>query len=131
MVLVNELYRYKSLENLNLNLLKHSVKCLVLMLSPFTPHICEEMWQHLGNEQSLYFENWPKYDEDALVRDEIEIVIQINGKVKEKTYVTSGLSKDEFLEKVMENEKVKVLLEGKEIIKIIPVPDKLVNIVVK
>ncbi len=89
------------------------------------------MWQHLGNEQSLYFENWPKYDEDALVRDEIEIVIQINGKVKEKTYVTSGLSKDEFLEKVMENEKVKVLLEGKEIIKIIPVPDKLVNIVVK
>ncbi|NLY70695.1 MAG: leucine--tRNA ligase, partial [Clostridiales bacterium] len=131
MVLVNELYRYKSLENLNLGLLKHSIKCLVLMLSPFTPHICEEMWEHLGNEQSLYFEKWPEYDEDELVRDEVEIVIQINGKVKERAHVASGLSKEEFLNKVMENERVKALLEGKDIIKTIPVPDKLVNIVVK
>ena len=101
MVLVNELYRYKSEAVLNKGLLRYAIECLILILSPFTPHICEEMWQHIGHEYSLYHESWPKYDEAALTRDETEIVIQINGKVKERIMVTSGLSKEEFLEEGM------------------------------
>ena len=131
MVLVNELYRYKSESVLNKGLLRHAIKCLILILSPFTPHICEEMWQHIGHDSTLYHERWPEYDEAALVRDETEIAIQINGKVKERIMVTSGLSKDEFLEEALQNEIVKALLDGKNVIKIIPVPDKLLNIVVK
>ena len=131
MVLVNEIYRYKALDEINAELLKYAVKCLVLILSPFTPHICEEMWQHLGHNTSVYCEKWPEYDEEATVKDEIEIVIQINGKVKEKIFVPNGLDKEEFLKIATENEKVTALLDGKNIVKMIPVPDKLLNIVIK
>lgn len=133
MELVNEMYRYKELEDskVNAGLLAYGVRCLVLILSPFTPHICEEMWEQLGNEGSLCREAWPKIDENALVRDTVEVVIQINGKIKEKIELPTGLSKEEFLQIAMEQEKVKALTEGKEIVKVIPVPGKLLNLVVK
>jgi leucyl-tRNA synthetase len=131
MILVNELYRYKTLPIINLGLLKYAVECLILILAPFTPHICEEMWQNVGHTRSLYYEKWPEFDETAIVKDEVEVVIQINGKVKEKIFVANGLSKEEFLENALENSTVKALLEGKDIIKMIPVPGKLLNIVIK
>ena len=131
MILVNELYRYKSVPEQNAALVKYAVNCLILTLSPFTPHICEEMWQHMGNTDSVYRQEWPVADEKAMVRDEVEVVIQLNGKVKDKITVPSGLSKDDFLELAMKNETVSALTEGKEIVKIIPVPGKLINIVVK
>lgn len=131
MELVNELYRYKELDDINLGLLKANIENLILILAPFVPHICEEMWQHIGHEESVYKATWPTYDEEALVKDSVEIVIQINGKVKEKIEITNGLGKDEFTALAMENDKVMTLLEGKEIVKIIAVPNKLLNIVVK
>lgn len=131
MVLVNELYRYKSLERQNNALLRHAILNLVLLLSPFTPHICEEMWQHVGHSKSIYQEPWPIYDETALVKDTVEIVVQLNGKVKEKIFVGSGLSKEAFLEAALEQEVVQALLEGREVIKMVPIPDKLLNIVVR
>lgn len=130
MILVNELYRYKTLETINAGLLKHAVNSLVLMLSPFTPHICEEIWQQLGYETSIYLEKWPQYDEKALIKDTVEVVIQINGKVKEKIVIGSGLSKEAFLEVALTMDSVKALLDGKEIVKMVPIPDKLLNIVV-
>lgn len=131
MELVNEIYRYKELEEPNLGLLKAAVNNLILILSPFTPHICEEMWQHTGHEGSVYLEKWPTYDEGALVKDSVEIVIQINGKVKEKIQVANGLDKDAFTNSAMENEKVQALIDGKEIVKVIAVPNKLLNIVLR
>ncbi|MGN0710729.1 MAG: leucine--tRNA ligase [Anaerovoracaceae bacterium] len=131
MEMVNEMYRYKELDDINLGLLKAAVENLVLILSPFTPHICEEMWSGLGHEGSVYSESWPKYDEAALVKDTVEIVIQINGKVKEKMNVATNLDKAAFEKLAMENEKVKELTAGKEIVKVIAVPNKLLNIVVK
>lgn len=131
MELVNEIYRYKETEQPNLGLLKAAVENLILILSPFTPHICEEMWQHTGHEGTVYVEKWPVYDEAALVKDSVEIVIQINGKVKDKMEVANGLSKEQLEEVVMSSEKVKALIAGKEIVKIIPVPNKLFNIVIK
>ncbi len=131
MEMVNEMYKYKENDDINLGLLKAAVENLVLILSPFTPHICEEMWQSLGHEGSLYKASWPTYDESAMVKDTVEIVIQINGKVKEKMNVTNNLSKEQFEKIAMENEKVKALIENKNIVKVIAVPNKLLNIVVK
>lgn len=131
MELVNEIYRYKEIEQPNIGLLKLATENLILMLSPFTPHICEEMWQYTGHESTVYLEKWPTYEEAALVKDTVEIVIQLNGKLKDKIEVANGLSKEQLEEAVMGNDKVKTLLAGKEIVKIIPVPNKLFNIVIK
>ena len=131
MELVNEMYRYKELPDVNEGLLNYAVKNLVLILSPFTPHICEEMWEFLGNSTSLYKEHWPEFDESALVKDTVEIVIQINGKVKEKMHVASNLGRDELAAVVQESEKYKALTDGKQVVKVIAVPGKLVNVVVK
>ena len=131
MELVNEIYKYKELENINVGLLGKAINDLVLILSPFTPHICEEMWQHLGHNESISTKLWPVYDENALVRDTIEIVVQINGKVKEKLNVANNLNKEELEKTALEEDKVKQLIEGKNVVKIIAVPNKLLNIVVK
>ena len=79
MELVNEMYRYKEGE-VNPGLFGASVKTLILLLSPFIPHVAAEMWEHLGSEGALHEQPWPEYDEKALVKDSIEIVVQINGK---------------------------------------------------
>ncbi|HKM28796.1 MAG TPA: leucine--tRNA ligase, partial [Anaerovoracaceae bacterium] len=96
MELVNELYRYKELKDANISLMAFAIEKLVIILAPFTPHICEEMWEYMGHNQSLTTVSWPTYDESALVLDTVEIVVQINGKVKEKLNVTNNLSKEEF-----------------------------------
>lgn len=133
MELVNELYKYKETnkETLNASLYKQGIRTLILLLSPFAPHISEELWEIIGYKDSIYFEKWPKYDEEAILRDEVEIVIQINGKVREKLLVPANSSKEELEKIASENEKIKMFVEGKQIVKIIAVPKKLVNIVVK
>lgn len=131
MELVNEMYRYKETENANYSLLFDAAERMVLLLSPFTPHICEEMWQQLGHETSAYLESWPEYDESALLQDTVEIVVQLNGKVKMKANVASGISADEQKETVLAEEGVKALIGDKSIVKIVSVPERLVNIVVK
>ena len=131
MELVNEMYRYKETEGRNLPLLRKASDELVMILSPFVPHICEELWQMLGHEEDLTGQKWPSYDEKALVKDEIEVVIQINGKVKDKMNVPSGLSKDDFEKLVMGLPRTKELIGEKPVAKVICVPGKLVNIVVK
>ena len=131
MELVNEMYRYKDLEDVNLGLMADAAEKLVLLLSPFVPHICEEMWEGLGHGSSLYHADWPVCDEGALVKDSVEIVLQVNGKVRDKLEVPAGLGKEEFQEYVMATDNAKALCEGKQIVKIIAVPGKLVNLVVK
>ena len=131
MELVNELYRYKELEEANQAFMKKAIDTVVMILSPFAPHICEEMWEALGYDQSLTSVSWPSYEEDALVRDTVEIVIQINGKVKEKLNVANNLSREDLEKIALSNDKVKALTEGKNVIKVIAVPGKLVNIVIK
>ena len=131
MELVNEIYRYKDAAEINAELLKAAVENLIRVLSPFTPHICEEMWETLGHTNSVYTESWPEYDEKALVKDEIEIVIQVNGKLKEKLSVANGLTKEEQEKLVMERENTKQLIGDKTIVKVVSGPGKLVNIVVK
>lgn len=131
MELVNELYKYKQGEDLNTPLLEDAITKLVTLLSPFTPHICEEMWHELGKEESLIGVRWPDYDESALVEDVKTIVIQINGKLKERLSLPAGLSGADLEEKVLEEPNVASLIQDVNVVKTIAVPDKLVNFVVK
>lgn len=131
MELVNELYKYRQGEDLNNPLFEDAITKLVTLLSPFTPHICEEMWHELGKEESLVGVRWPDYDESALVDDVKTIVIQINGKLKERLSLPAGLSGADLEEKVLEDPNVASLIQDVNVVKTIAVPDKLVNFVVK
>ncbi|MDD3289634.1 MAG: leucine--tRNA ligase [Eubacteriales bacterium] len=131
MELVNEMYRYKELDDINLGLLADATDRLVRMLSPFIPHVTEEMWAALGHKESVYLATWPSFDPAALIRDTVEIVVQVNGKVREHVTVASGLDRDAFTQTVLEDQRVATLLQNKQVVKIIAVPDKLLNAVVK
>ena len=130
MELVNEMYKYRDGE-INDALYGTAVRNLVVMLAPFVPHVTEEMWEHLEQEGSVHNQMWPEFDESALVKDTVEIVVQINGKIKEKMNIAGDLSREEMQKVAMEDEKVKALTEGKNVVKVIAVPNKLINIVVK
>ena len=130
MELVNEMYRYREGE-INEALYSTAVRTLVLLLAPFVPHVAEEMWEHLGYEGRAYGQEWPSYDEDALVQDTIEIVVQINGKNKAKINIPGESTRDEMLEIAKTDETIKGLTEGKNVVKVIAVPGRLINIVAK
>ncbi len=130
MELVNECYRYKELDNARIDFLVEAVKNVIILLYPFAPHIAEEMWEAFDSGR-LEEQQWPSYDESALIRDEVEIVVQINGKIKEKLMVDSNLDKKGLEDFVMSNENVINHIDGKNVIKVIPIPGRLVNIVVK
>ena len=110
---------------------KDEYKTLITLLNPVAPHMTEELWLTYGNGELLSLQPWPKYDEGKTVDDEIEIVVQINGKIKDKLMIPAGLDKDGTQEAAMNTEKIKGLIEGKNVVKVIAVPGKLVNIVVK
>ncbi|HDT8008722.1 TPA: leucine--tRNA ligase [Enterococcus faecalis] len=122
MVFVNEANKVDALPH-------EYVEGFVQLLAPIAPHIGEELWQILGNEESLTYVPWPTYDEAALVEDEVEVVFQVNGKLRGKQNVARGLSKEELEQIAMNHEAVKEFIEGKTVRKVIAVPDKLVNIV--
>jgi leucyl-tRNA synthetase len=101
----------------------------VLMLAPLAPHICEEIWQRLGHEGSIAYKAWPKFD-PAMVRDEeVELAIQILGKVRDRMTVPADSDEETIKQKALETEKIKPLLEGKTVRKVIVIKDRLVNIV--
>lgn len=122
MIFVNECYKQEKVS-------KEYIEGFVKLLYPITPHIGEELWQRLGHEDTITYEPWPTYDASKLVEDEVEIVIQVMGKVRSKMTVPRDISKEELEEKALADEKVKKWIDGKTIRKIIVVPGKLVNIV--
>lgn len=128
MELVNALYAYNGTNDA---LISEAAKDLIIMLAPFVPHITEELWEIAGGKGSVHDQSWVSYDESALVKDETEIVVQINGKVKDKMMISTGLTDDEIKEAALANSKITELTEGKQIVKVIVVKGKLVNIVVK
>ena len=131
MELCNMLYVYRDQADQDLAVLKEALDNLVILLSPFSPHICEELWHFCGHSDSIYHQSWPSYDEAALVQDEVEIAIQISGKVRERLMVPTGIGQAELETLALAQPKIQELTGGKKIIKIIVVPGKLVNIVVK
>lgn len=124
MSFVNEVYK-------NGSITKGELRTFLILLNPTAPHLTEEMWQMASIARYVHDAPWPKYDEEKTKDDEIVIVIQINGKIRGKMSVSSGLSMDDFTKFVSESEQCRQIIGDREIIKIIAVPDKLVNIVVK
>ncbi|MBU7005931.1 leucine--tRNA ligase [Phosphitispora fastidiosa] len=132
MEFVNWLYQYREKNPVrNSPIEAEAVNTLVILLAPFAPHFAEELWHELGYPDSVHKQPWPEYDPAALVQDEVEIVVQLNGKVKSRMTVPADIDKDEMEKFVLEQDKIVELISGKQVVKVIAVPKKLVNIVVK
>lgn len=129
MELVNELSAFQPQNDGDREVFKKSVETVLLLLSPFSPHIAEELWEALGNKPSIFDRSWPEWDEEIAREEEIELVIQVNGKVKAKVMVPQGLSDREIEERTLREEKIREILEGKTVKKLFVVKGKLVNIV--
>lgn len=124
MVFINDCYKVDEIY-------KPYIEGFIKMLAPIAPHIGEELWSRLGHEETITYQPWPTFDESLLVDDEVEIVVQVNGKVRAKIDVPKDVSKEEMEEIALDNENIKDEIEGKDIKKVIAVPQKLVNIVAK
>lgn len=142
MILVNAMEKeYAKSATTNAHIRKEDYELLLIILAPFAPHMVEEIWHRMqtnaevktdlnGKWESIFLQDWPKFDPALMKEDEIEMVVQVNGKVRERLMVTNDITEDELRETALESEKVKVFTQGKEIKKIIVVPGKIINIVV-
>lgn len=128
MEFLNALTEYEN-GPVNLSFLQDCLKTYTILLSPFAPHLGEELWESLGQTYSVFNQQWPTVNEQALVRDEMKIVIQTNGKLRGTLEVAKNTDKDTLI--AMAKEKIKDFLQGKEIVKEIYVPGKIVNLVIK
>ncbi len=129
MKLFNEISSFEIRNEMDRKVLKEAVEVLLLLLSPIAPHICEELWHRIGKETLIVRENFPEVDEEALKAEEVEIPVQINGKLRAKVRIPFGAEEDVVKSAVLDNEKVKNYIDGKRIRKFIYVKNKLVNIV--
>lgn len=132
---VNILYEYtnskKEYSDADKAVLSFAMESLIKLMSPIVPHITEEAWCDLGGKDSVHLSEWPKYDEKLAVTKSITVVIQVNGKLRDKLEVEPDLDKSILEKLALENEKAKAFMEGKQVVKVIVVPNRLVNIVVK
>lgn len=130
MELVNALYKYKQGE-VNVPLMNDAIEKLILILNPFVPHITEELWNDLGHEDRVYQQNWPEFDPAALELETVEIIVQVNGKLKDKMAFEKNAEKSAIEEAALASERVQDAIVGKSVVKTIVVPNKLINFVVK
>jgi len=130
MEMVNVLYASID-KNISKVVKTEALENLLILLSPFAPHITEELWERIGKTQSIHLMPWPEYDEEVLIEDEIEIVIQVNGKVRSRINVQRNIGKQDMEQMALSDDKVKDFLKDMKIVKTIVIPGKLVNIVAK
>lgn len=130
MELVNALYKYKQGE-VNVPLMNDAIEKLILILNPFVPHITEELWNDLDHEDRVYQQNWPEFDPAALELETVEIIVQVNGKLKDKMAFEKNAEKSAIEEAALASERVQDAIAGKSVVKTIVVPNKLINFVVK
>ena len=131
MEFVNAISKYNNEKVKNIEFLTNVAKDFIKILAPFAPHFSEEQWSLFGMESSVFNESFPAFDPSALVKDEVEIAIQVNGKIKAKINVPSDLDEEGIKEASLNNENIKAATEGKNIVKVIVIKGRLVNIVVK
>jgi leucyl-tRNA synthetase len=131
MEFINALSKYTQESEINSTFLKSVLDDYLKLLAPFAPHFVEENWALLGNEFSVFNEAWPVFDAKALIKDEVEIAIQINGKIKSKIVIPSDYNDEQIKVASLEDEAIKNATEGKTVVKVIVIKGRLVNIVVK
>jgi len=110
---------------------KEEIRRVLVLLSPFAPHLCEELWEKMGNKTSILSERWPEPDLNLIKEEKVFLVIQVNGKVRDKMEINVGISGEDAEKMAKENERVKKWIDGKEIVEVFFVQDKLINIVIK
>jgi len=108
-----------------------AIDTLVLLLVPTAPHLAEELWQQTGHEYSIHNQSWPQWDEELARDEEITLVVQVNGKLRDRVAVPASITEAEARQLALERQRVKAYLEGKEIVNIIYIPGRLVNLVVR
>jgi leucyl-tRNA synthetase len=131
MELLNDISKFNADNEQNRAVLQESLELLVLMLSPMAPHMTQSLWQDLGKSGLIAEASWPKVDESALVKSEIELMVQVNGKLRGKIEVAAEADKDLILATAKQDTAVLKFIDGKALIKEIYVPGRLVNLVVK
>jgi leucyl-tRNA synthetase len=132
MELVNEIYVSEiknQTDEISRRVIRESIETVVVLLSPFVPHFTEELWEALGNRESVIKTRWPDYDQEAVLEEEILIVIQVNGKLRDRMTIPASYGEEEVKAWALKSERIRRLLEGKKIKRVILVPKKLVNIV--
>jgi leucyl-tRNA synthetase len=130
MELFNHLNIFKMNSDLDKKVVRESIETILLLLSPIVPHICNRLWHEIGNENAIIYERWPVYQKDLTVDDVIEVVIQVNGKLRSRALISADKSKEELKEIALSDSKIISFIDGKEIKKVIVVPKKLINIVI-
>jgi leucyl-tRNA synthetase len=130
MELVNDLSSFEPKTEDDRKAFRFSTETLLLLLSPFSPHISEELWESMGNKKSILEQEWPSWDENIAKEEEIELVIQINGKVKAKIMIPAGQADDEVRGKALDEPRIQEIIKGKTLKKVFIVKGKLVNIVI-
>ena len=134
MELVNALYQIERPsrdDRESLSVIRKAIETVIILLAPIVPHITEELWEMIGGEGALSSRSWPAYDNEAAQEEEITIVIQVQGKVRSRIEVSADESDEKIKELALEDGKIRTYIEGKNVVKVIYVPKKLVNIVVK
>jgi leucyl-tRNA synthetase len=134
MELVNQLYQVeekrKGTDPYTTGVMREAVETVVVLLSPFVPHVCEELWEVLGHAESVAKVSWPRYDGEAIKDEEILMVIQVNGKLRSRITVAAHASEEEVKEAVLTHQRIQEILQGQKVRKVILVPRKLVNLVI-
>ena len=131
MELSNTLIKFADTDEQSMSVRDESINIILKALSPITPHVCHYLWQELGNEIAIINEPWPILDKKALEQDEVQIIVQVNGKLRAKLMFDSNTDKALVESQALEDENVAKFTDGKTIVKVIVVPNKLVNIVAK
>jgi leucyl-tRNA synthetase len=129
MELVNELYAEET--RISSAAMSEVLEKLALILAPFAPYVSQEIWEEIGKEGPVFRQSWPVFDADLAKEDEAEIVVQVNGKVRGRVFAPFGTAKDALEKLALADEKVQPFVAGKQVLKVVVVPDKLVNVVVK
>ena len=131
MELMNSVSKFEDSSEQGLAIMHEALDMIVLVLSPIVPHLCHALWQALGHDEDIADYPWPQHDAAALVQDEIQMIVQVNGKLRAKIMVASEAAKEDVEKQAFEDENVQRFIDGKNVVKVIVVPKKLVNIVVK
>jgi len=138
MELTNEIYTFDQAvdssggpNEVDVQIAREAFFALIAMLAPFAPHISEELWSSFGHRESLSRSKWPEFDDELAREEEVEVAVQLNGKLRSRIFARANAGDDELREAALADSKVRAATEGRSIVKVIVVPGKLVNIVVK
>jgi len=131
MEFTNYLTRVKEEGTVSVSAWKEASDTLLLLLAPTAPHLAEELWQQRGHSYSIHNQSWPRWDEGLAKEEEITLVVQVNGKLRDRITVPASITEAEAKEKALESQRVKAYLGGREVINIVYVPGRLVNLVVR